>query len=202
MLNFVVAPRSRKTRGPTVGKMFVAKLAGMESRFRLSSIVGGRRPLDPEESCKLASDVGIFVRNEIPIFPTWKEHVDTSAHFEKLVHRLHVSHLSPGNVTHTSIPHWHVPFLLACCWLYVYRTNGLYCCEQLRFEFDEDQEEVKRVLNSLFSDCLRQYRSRLKKKYFIGKITGSVPTTSPLTQMTDKQWGDLVKHWSDPKNMV
>jgi hypothetical protein len=20
--------------------------------------------------------------------------------------------------------------------------------------------------------------------------------------MTDKQWGDLVKHWSDPKNMV
>ncbi|KAK1612504.1 hypothetical protein QYE76_036177 [Lolium multiflorum] len=74
--------------------------------------------------------------------------------------------------------------------------------EQLRFEFDEDQEEVKHVLNSLFSDCLRQYRSRLKKKYFTGKITGSVPTISPFKQMTDKQWGDLVKHWSDPKNMV
>ncbi|KAK1694205.1 hypothetical protein QYE76_010902 [Lolium multiflorum] len=73
--------------------------------------------------------------------------------------------------------------------------------EQLRFEFDEDQEEVKHVLNSLFSDCLRQYRSRLKKKYFTGKITGSVPTISPFKQMTDKQWGDLVKHWSDPKNM-
>ncbi|KAK1650816.1 hypothetical protein QYE76_068621 [Lolium multiflorum] len=74
--------------------------------------------------------------------------------------------------------------------------------EQLRFEFDEDQEEVKHVLNSLFSDCLRQYRSRLKKKYFTGKITGSVPTISPFKQMTDKQWGDLVKHWSDPKNML
>ncbi|KAK1683137.1 hypothetical protein QYE76_043985 [Lolium multiflorum] len=73
--------------------------------------------------------------------------------------------------------------------------------KELRFEFDEDQEEVKHVLNSLFSDCLRQYRSRLKKKYFTGKITGSVPTISPFKQMTDKQWGDLVKHWSDPKNM-
>lgn len=97
MLNFVGSPRSRKPRGPTVGRMLVDKLAGMQSRFRLSSILGGKRPLDPDESCNLASHVGIFVRTEIPILPSWKQHVETPSHFERLVKHLHVIHLSPNS---------------------------------------------------------------------------------------------------------
>jgi hypothetical protein len=43
---------------------------------------------------------------------------------------------------------------------------------------------------------------RLKGQHFSGKITGCVPTKSPVAHMTDDQWGDLIKYWSDPKNVV
>jgi hypothetical protein len=72
----------------------------------------------------------------------------------------------------------------------------------LRFELDEDNEDVKFALNSIFSDSLRRQRYNLKAKYFTNQITGTVQTKSPVPHMTDDQWGDLVKHWSDPKNVV
>ena len=108
MLNLVGSPRSIKTRGPTIGKKLAAKISGMGSRFRITSIVGGRRPLHPHESSYLVSQVGHFIRNELPTFPLWKQHVDTPSQFESLVHNLHVSHASPGNdkLFHIDLSHF------------------------------------------------------------------------------------------------
>lgn len=72
----------------------------------------------------------------------------------------------------------------------------------LRFEFDEDNEDVKFVIASIFKELLRQDRYKLKATYFTGQITANVRTTSPAPFMNDEQWGDLVKHWSDPKNVM
>lgn len=99
MLNLVGSPRSRKKRGPTVGKKLAAKIAATGSRIPIKSIVGGRRPLNPQESCYLASEIACFIKSELPIFPSWKHHVATPSHLEILVQNLHVSYDSPSNGT-------------------------------------------------------------------------------------------------------
>lgn len=93
MLKFAVAPRPRKRRGPTTLKSLKNKIARMGTRFPITSVIAGiRRPLDPQESSNIASITGVFVRTQIPIFPSWKQHVNTPSHFEGLLHMLHVSH--------------------------------------------------------------------------------------------------------------
>ncbi|TVU13642.1 hypothetical protein EJB05_37062, partial [Eragrostis curvula] len=41
---------------------------------------------------------------------------------------------------------------------------------------------------------------RMKKKYFDGVPASEVTATSPVSSMTDEQWGKLVKMWSSPKH--
>ena len=82
-----------------MGKKLEAMVAIMGSRLPILTIVDGRRPLDPVESAFLTSEIGVYVRHEIPIFPTWNQHLETPAHFHGLVMKLHVSHASPR---HTS----------------------------------------------------------------------------------------------------
>ena len=103
MLNLVGSPRSRKKRGTTVGKKLAAKIAGMGSRISIKSIVGGRRPLNPQESSYLASEVACFIKAELPIFSSWKHHIAIPSHLERLVQNLHVSYASPGNGTYCHI---------------------------------------------------------------------------------------------------
>ena len=82
-----------------VGKKLASKIAATGSRIPIKSIVGGRRPLNPQESCYLASEIACFIKSELPIFPSWKHHVATPSHLERLVQKLHVSYVSPGNGT-------------------------------------------------------------------------------------------------------
>ena len=77
-----------------MGKNLEAKIARMGSRFLILTIVGDKRPMYLVESAFLSFMIGDYVRNEIPIFPTCKQHEDTPAHFDGLVKKLHVSHVS------------------------------------------------------------------------------------------------------------
>jgi hypothetical protein len=43
------------------------------------------------EATHLASLIGIFVKNHIPIFPSWRQHVNTPHHFKKLLDFLQVN---------------------------------------------------------------------------------------------------------------
>ena len=42
----------------------------------------------------------------------------------------------------------------------------------------------------------------MKKKYFVGRLANEIPTTSPVTYMTNAQWSQLVGKWSDMCNRV
>jgi hypothetical protein len=54
----------------------------------------------------------------------------------------------------------------------------------------------------MFHASLSQQRHKLKAKYFDGIAASMILASSPHKTLTDDQWGDLVKHWSDPKNVV
>jgi hypothetical protein len=54
----------------------------------------------------------------------------------------------------------------------------------------------------LIRKVVKNQRYRLKKQYFNGVPANEIRTTSPVDFMTDEEWMDLVKKWSDPKNMV
>jgi hypothetical protein len=45
-------------------------------------------------------------------------------------------------------------------------------------------------------------RYRLKKKYFNGVPANEIPTTSPVSCMSDAEWQALTAKWTNPKNMV
>ena len=83
----------------------------------------------------------------------------------------------------------------------LYNTPTVSYVLQSKFQFDEDNELLKRVVISIFCQSLRQQRHMLKMKYYTSTIVNNI-ATSPVPQMTDDQWGDLLKHWSDPKNVV
>ena len=57
-----------------MGKNLEHMLETTKSRLPITSIAGFRRPLDPHESAYIASITNVFVRNDIPILPSWKHH--------------------------------------------------------------------------------------------------------------------------------
>ena len=154
---------------------------------------GKQRPEDPEESAFLASEIGVFVRNDIPIFASFKLHQQTPDHYNSLLQKLHVSH---GALSHA--------FKLALGSILSHITHQMFhSCRQTKFNFDQDNEDVEYVLMDMFSCSLRQQRHRLKSKYFDGKASKDIQRTTPMEHtMTDQHWIDLLDHWFDPKITV
>ena len=54
----------------------------------------------------------------------------------------------------------------------------------------------------MFCDALPQQCYGLKAKFFNDNTVKHIPTKSPVEHMTDIQWGDLLRHWHDPQNVV
>jgi len=67
---------------------------------------------------------------------------------------------------------------------------------------DTESKPVKYACADLLKCAQRQMRYRLKKAYFNDVPANQVRTTSPLKNMTDEQWLELVKTWSTPKHKV
>ncbi|TVU17503.1 hypothetical protein EJB05_33543, partial [Eragrostis curvula] len=68
------------------------------------------------------------------------------------------------------------------------------------FWLDTTNKTVKDACVDMLKSGTRQLRYRLKKKYFDGVPASEVMVTSPVSSMTDEQWGKLVKMWSSPKH--
>ena len=45
-----------------------------EARMRISVAKGNRRPHDPVQAAKFASEAGVVVRKEVPILTHWKQY--------------------------------------------------------------------------------------------------------------------------------
>jgi hypothetical protein len=67
--------KTRKPRPRTHGIMLdkMSKSLG-ELRMRISVVEGNRRPHDPVQAAKFASEVGVLVRREVPILTHWKQY--------------------------------------------------------------------------------------------------------------------------------
>ncbi|TVU50482.1 hypothetical protein EJB05_01854, partial [Eragrostis curvula] len=82
--------------------------------------------------------------------------------------------------------------------LFFFGASGFRCvdCQHL----DTTNKIVKDACVDILKSGTHQLRYRLKKKYFDGVPANEVSTTSPVSSMTDEQWGKLVKMWSSPKH--
>jgi len=65
---------------------------------------------------------------------------------------------------------------------------------------DVNSKAVHEACTDLLKCGQRQMRYRLKKQYFNEIPANQVRTTSPIKQMTDDQWRELVEMWSSPKH--
>ena len=75
--NFVVPlPRSTRKPRPQTHGIFLDKMSKSMGGLRMPISVaeGNRRPHDPVQAVKFASEVGVLVRREVPILTHWKEY--------------------------------------------------------------------------------------------------------------------------------
>ena len=55
---------------------------------------------------------------------------------------------------------------------------------------------------ALFKEVLHQYRYYLRKSHFDGKSINKFPMKSPVLNLEDIEWKNLVMHWSHSKDEV
>ena len=54
----------------------------------------------------------------------------------------------------------------------------------------------------LFKEALQQYRCYLRKSHFDGKSINEFPVKSPVLNLEDIEWKNLVMHWSRSQDEV
>ena len=54
----------------------------------------------------------------------------------------------------------------------------------------------------LFKEALQQYRCYLRKSHFDGKSINKFPVKSPVLNLEDIEWKNLVMHWSHSEDEV
>ena len=54
----------------------------------------------------------------------------------------------------------------------------------------------------LFKEALQQYRCYLRKSHFDGKSINEFPVKSPVLNLEDIEWKNLVMHWSRSEDEV
>ena len=58
-----------------------------------------------------------------------------------------------------------------------------------------DSYDDKSLL-AIFKEALQQYRCYLRKSHFDGKSINEFPVKSPVLNLEDIEWKNLVMHWS------
>ena len=59
--------------------------------MRISVVEGNRRPHDPVQAAKFASEAGVVVRSQVPIFPHWKHYKLCIEHLNEFMAKLSIS---------------------------------------------------------------------------------------------------------------
>jgi Tfp pilus assembly protein PilN len=69
--NYVVPlqRRASKSRQATKGVFLHKTIQSMGTRMPISVVKGNKRPQDPLQAAKFASEGGVVVRSQLPIFP-------------------------------------------------------------------------------------------------------------------------------------
>uniref|UniRef100_A0A0E0EVA7 Uncharacterized protein n=1 Tax=Oryza meridionalis TaxID=40149 RepID=A0A0E0EVA7_9ORYZ len=78
----------RNPRPPTKGVMLDRMTGAMGRRLPIVVCEGMKRPEKPVQAAKLASEAGVIIRAEVPIFTHWKEYKDNGSHFNNFLGKL------------------------------------------------------------------------------------------------------------------
>jgi hypothetical protein len=94
--NYVVPlqRRARKSRQATKGVGLHKTTQSMGIRMPISVVKGNRRPHDPLQAAKFASEVGVVVRSQVPIFSHWKHYKKQIKLLNGFVAKLSVNSMS------------------------------------------------------------------------------------------------------------
>lgn len=181
--------RARKPRSATRGVLLDKMTRSMGRRMAISVVEGNRRPHEPVQAAKFASEAGVVVRSQVPILTHWKQYKKETEHFDGFVGRLSVSiNLHSCSYIQLCLEQLSNGFALTL-W-------------QARLAIDTTDKPTKEACVSVFQSGVRQMRYRLKQAYFNGVPADEIQTTSPVPYMTDAQWCELVEKWSSGKNKV
>jgi hypothetical protein len=93
----------RKARLATRGIMLDKMNKAMGRRMPISIPKGNQRPHVPMQAAKFASEAGVVVRSQVPIFTHWREYKAQSEHFDGFVGRLSVSAYLLVPVLHSTL---------------------------------------------------------------------------------------------------
>ena len=91
-----VAPTQRAPRRPraaTKGKQLDRMTKVMQRRLPIAVEEGKKRPHEPVQAAKFASEAGIIIRETMPILTRWKDYKDDQKYYNSFVSQLNVSAL-------------------------------------------------------------------------------------------------------------
>ncbi|CAL5012068.1 unnamed protein product [Urochloa decumbens] len=74
-------------------------------------------------------------------------------------------------------------------------------CLEARFNINRNDPIVKNGCLAMMKNAVRQQRYKLKKEFFDPFPLHSVRKTSPVKEMSNEQWIELVESWKSPKKM-
>jgi len=74
LLGASIATRKQVPRGKSLGKGLDSLSRGLGTKIPIQISEGKRRPEPPIQAAKLASEGGIILKQQIPIYPHWKNY--------------------------------------------------------------------------------------------------------------------------------
>jgi hypothetical protein len=63
----------------------------MGHRLPIAVAPGKRRPHEPVQAAKFASEAGVVIRDRVPVLTHWKEYKKNEQHYDNFVKKLSVS---------------------------------------------------------------------------------------------------------------
>uniref|UniRef100_K3ZLA0 Uncharacterized protein n=1 Tax=Setaria italica TaxID=4555 RepID=K3ZLA0_SETIT len=81
----------RRPRPPTKGTQLDRMTKAMGRRMPVAVAEGKKRPHEPVQAAKFASEAGVIIRDNVPVLPHWKLYKKDDQHYKNFVGKLSVS---------------------------------------------------------------------------------------------------------------
>lgn len=158
---------------------------------------GKKRPDVPLQAAKMASETGVILRDQLPIYTSWKLYdLQTGpgpAEVQKVLDKVAVRRLFQPAC-----------FLELVCFPCTNFCLITHLCMQTRLEVVVDKDgPAKATYTDIVKKGVRQQRYHLKRKYFDPSLTlDQMLAKPPPPKIKQAEWTKLVEYWCDPRNQV
>ncbi|CAD6257924.1 unnamed protein product [Miscanthus lutarioriparius] len=159
------------------------KMLNRGKKLAIQVAEGKKRHDVPLQAVKLASETGVALRDNMPIYTSWKLYDNDAGKEEvkKVLDKVAVRQLFHSSKYSLALLYSHVKKLL---------------------DVDvKNEAPSKAACTDIIKRGVRQTRYHLKKKYFDESLTEEqLLAKQPPPKMKKEEWTKLVEYWCDPKN--